>query len=518
MVDNKRKTIISLAWLLLCYCTVCVYVSTCATSYIDADMSSELVLAKLLSEEHAAISENWYYSTELRVLNTQLVFAPLFNLFDSWQAVRAVGTALLLAIMVLCYVFMARSLNISTAGSFISAGVLLLPLSSSYTYSVLQGAFYIPHVCISFVLFGIICRTLSNNKRTLWTAFGGVLAFLAGLGGVRQVFVFTLPIIITAIIILISAYKSGRDLEKSKAFLIISGVMLIASGVGCLVNRAVLPEVYSFCNYGENTYGRDVAFYSFSVDGFAFFVNSIMELLGYHTGALFSGYLIYNVLFGAILLAVVFSVKQLLSCNYEDFLHKVTALFFIVAIALLGLIYCFTDLDRVARYCVPVVVFALPITAAAFERIKELPKLRISIAAAFLLLLAFCSANTYRTSYGSDANSELKAVISYLKSKDYDEGYSSFWSGNLVTELSDGDIEMHVVSSDIITSADGLQYVYKWLQEKAHDTDVPEGRFFLLLKNFEDDACNLPLQPELATETYVIYGFDEFSQFEALYK
>lgn len=218
MVDNKRKTIISLAWLLLCYCAVCVYVSTCATSYIDADMSSELVLAKLLSEEHAVISENWYYSTELRVLNTQLVFAPLFNLFDSWQAVRAVGTALLLAIMVLCYVFMARSLNISTAGSFISAGVLLLPLSSSYTYSVLQGAFYIPHVCISFVLFGIICRTLSNNKRTLWTAFGGVLAFLAGLGGVRQVFVFTLPIIITAIIILISAYKSGRDLEKARRF------------------------------------------------------------------------------------------------------------------------------------------------------------------------------------------------------------------------------------------------------------------------------------------------------------
>lgn len=53
MVDNKRKTIISLAWLLLCYCAVCFYVSTCATAYIDADMSSELVLAKLLSEEHA---------------------------------------------------------------------------------------------------------------------------------------------------------------------------------------------------------------------------------------------------------------------------------------------------------------------------------------------------------------------------------------------------------------------------------------------------------------------------------
>lgn len=201
MVDNKRKTIISLAWLLLCYCAVCVYISTCATAFIDADMSSELVLAKLLSEEHAVISENWYYSTELRVLNTQLVFAPLFGLFDSWQAVRTVGTALLLAIMVLCYVFMACSLNISTAGAFISAAVLLLPLSSSYTYSVLQGAFYIPHVCISFLLLGICCKYIYiyiyiSKKRREWFVLGGVLAFVAGLGGVRQVFVFTFPLLL----------------------------------------------------------------------------------------------------------------------------------------------------------------------------------------------------------------------------------------------------------------------------------------------------------------------------------
>ena len=48
---------------------------------IDADASSELVLAEHLAKTGQILSTDWFYSTELRVLNTQLIYAPLFWIF-----------------------------------------------------------------------------------------------------------------------------------------------------------------------------------------------------------------------------------------------------------------------------------------------------------------------------------------------------------------------------------------------------------------------------------------------------
>ena len=49
---------------------------------LDSDASSEMVLAQQLSQNGGILSRDWIYSTELRVMSTQLVFAPLFLLFS----------------------------------------------------------------------------------------------------------------------------------------------------------------------------------------------------------------------------------------------------------------------------------------------------------------------------------------------------------------------------------------------------------------------------------------------------
>ena len=46
---------------------------------INSDASSEMVLARQLVQERAILSKSWFYSTELRVLNTQLVYAFFFQ-------------------------------------------------------------------------------------------------------------------------------------------------------------------------------------------------------------------------------------------------------------------------------------------------------------------------------------------------------------------------------------------------------------------------------------------------------
>ena len=43
-------------------------------AYLDSDMAGELSLARHLAQQGALLSSGWRYSTEVRLLSTQLVF------------------------------------------------------------------------------------------------------------------------------------------------------------------------------------------------------------------------------------------------------------------------------------------------------------------------------------------------------------------------------------------------------------------------------------------------------------
>lgn len=73
---------------------------------LSSDMSSELVLANLLSKENALLSNKWIYSTELRVINTQVVYSILFHFFSDWSLVRALGNLIMLIGLVISGCFM----------------------------------------------------------------------------------------------------------------------------------------------------------------------------------------------------------------------------------------------------------------------------------------------------------------------------------------------------------------------------------------------------------------------------
>ena len=129
--------------------------------WLDSDDSAEMILAELLSREGGILSKNWYYSTELRVLNTQLVMAPLFCLFSDWRVVRTVGTGILLVILLLSFFFLCRSLKLGKKLIFF-APLIVWPFSREYIQFVLYGLFYIPHLVIIFLTLALC---LNNSPR-----------------------------------------------------------------------------------------------------------------------------------------------------------------------------------------------------------------------------------------------------------------------------------------------------------------------------------------------------------------
>ena len=156
---------------------------------VDADNSSEMVLSNLLASEGGFLSRNWFYSTELRVINTQIVLSLLFRVFDSWQLVRTLGSGILMAVMACTYLYMVHEAGLGRRGKA-SSVLLLVPFCHCYQQFVLFGLYYIPHISISFLTIGLFIGSLKKNK--LWrvkAALNLLLALAAGRGGIRMLVV-----------------------------------------------------------------------------------------------------------------------------------------------------------------------------------------------------------------------------------------------------------------------------------------------------------------------------------------
>lgn len=150
---------------------------------LDDDISSELVLAKTLADSKGfVLTDQWFYSTEIRFLNTQLVFAPLFWLTNNWMVVRLLGTIILLAIMLLAFYFLLAALQQKVMFPWL-ATFLLLPLSGYQIYVINYGVFYIPHVTVSFLVLGLLFYAVrAVGRHYYWFLGGGVHSFVADRG------------------------------------------------------------------------------------------------------------------------------------------------------------------------------------------------------------------------------------------------------------------------------------------------------------------------------------------------
>ena len=124
--------------------------------FLDSDASSELVLARQLFESGEIISRDWFYSTELRVLNAQLIYSVMFRFFSDWHLIRFFSALTIQTIYILCYGFMLHQGGFKKSDFYISASLLLLPVSVSYGRIILYHCHYISHIALAFFLMGLL--------------------------------------------------------------------------------------------------------------------------------------------------------------------------------------------------------------------------------------------------------------------------------------------------------------------------------------------------------------------------
>lgn len=514
---------------------------------LDSDASSELVLAKQLAETGKILSSDWYYSTELRVVNTQLVYAPMFLLFHDWHLVRFFSALVMQAVYILSYGFLLHQSGFSRNSFYGSASLLLLPVSVTYGRIVLYHCYYMPHIIISFLLVGLFLGFAS--KKQLFSVKGGLrlfcllaLAFLGGLGGIRQLMITHAPMLLAVLLACIAEdFHNGKTdtpslLSRQKLILLAVALLSLAAAfLGYKVYTGVFPRYYNFSSGYTNT---DLGILDFSELGevlygflhqFGFRKEiSMLSILGILSlGGIFAaGYCVY------------LAVRN--SCAHrpgKDLRKTLVCSFFLCYTVVMTAVFLITS----SYYYYPLyyalcLSWAVPLLLSIPEHVPQdlhpLHMKRLFSWAAVLILFVNGLANAayfngvekfdqvYEglTIQEKDKADQMAPVVAFLVENGYDAGYADFVEGNLVTELSDGQVAMTNlrIPGTFNDNTMELQY-YNWLTSQWQQ-EAPKEKPFLLLRQrnlnrFENSGYFQYCTQVYTDEFHGVYRIDDLEGF-----
>ena len=478
---------------------------------LDSDEASNMVLGKLLAEEGSILSKNWYYATELKLLNNNLFIQFFFLFSNSWHRVRMLATGCMFLLLAVTYFGMSRACKFGKYAA-LTAAVLFIPFSGEYFYICLKGIFYTLSIQIIFLVLMLAEYYLqaSGWKAKCLLLFSFLTALLAGMGGPRLALVLYLPLLTAAAIILFS----GKSMPNAKKWLVFTGVSFFGNAAGVAANTFILPNYYHYDSYGSEYF----QFPDFS--RLESVLNGFLTTYGYETGKIFSTALLRNgvcmVWIGLTLWAVIYALKRRQEVRPEYFRF---AVFTACAFGIFVLFYLFSASFFNPRYNLTTIILSFPVIAMFLEQSEWPKKISAALLSVLVLLTAVSGLVYYKEHWNIDDNWELRKIAGQLVSEGYHNGYSSFWRSNILTEFSNGELELWDLYSSTYDTAfykvHDIDQMEPWMQAISHDTTHPEGKVFILFTApeaiYNNWAENLRPEDEVyRSYEYVVYGYDDY--------
>jgi len=484
---------------------------------VDSDLASEMILSDLLNKEGTIISHNWFYSTELKVVNLQWFYRLGLLIFpNDWHLARTFGMAITLALFAAAMLFFVKCAGLGRAGLWM-VGTLLWPFGQHYLVYAIYGGYYLVYTFFYMLVLALVLRSLNADKKhcALQWVLACVITAVAGMNGVKQLMVFHAPLCLAAAILLVLALHScGKTnwkaalgaCRKEVRLLAASLVTAVAAAAGYFVSNAVLSRMYDFKSYNFIVWNRDEDWFTLDRILMDFF-----HEFGYENG---SG--VFH--FGGIAAAVGLLlgcwmffciVRLLLRLDKLERNDKLLVLLLVAMLAVCGVAYTYFHEYYLYFWLmnmpVAIAVMAVEIKTEDFHILGARQLLGVGLAACFTL----CAVSTVRQEQEHPylAHKGLNTAAEWLVDNGYTQGYSTFWNGNAMAELTSGKLEVWTLQS--LDRDD----VPNWLQPKSHLTTDPEHPFLLIDTETDGPAENAKLiQYGDCTEVYndgryVIYDF-----------
>ena len=525
-VDKLKRTNMStMGWLILVgvFAVLWYYVDNYIIYTLNSDHSSDLILGHMLAEENRIITPNWCYSTVLKVIDINLIWAILFKFTDNWHTVRVLGSIIIYLLMLACLWFLCNKAGLRKYFGYIGA-VMLLPISEDYFDIVMRGVYYAATIITSLLTMGM-CIAFTNensNKKRLVLMIAGILISIAGgLCGPMQLIMFNVPMVFAAVL----CFFIERDKNKTKlaAFALI---MALATVSGYLFYSGVLAKIYEVQSY------EDQMFQALSIAGIMDVINGWIGVFGYRTGeSIFSSALLFNAVAGIwVLLSIICSVLTLKS-DEHGISAKFIAAVYLSYLVTMVLVFSMSNKIFIPRYMIMSVIFGALAVFTYFAYSSKKRENNRKFVAGFMALVLLCGALSYNEMRKVDNTKGQREAVQALVEQGYTQGYATFWNANVLTELSNGQLELWHWNDgkQEIASLEDFNDIYPWLQSKSHLTTVPSGKVFVLLSANEDYYFEFTKKfsqenviyradnyYDYGYKDYIAYGFESYEELAQL--
>lgn len=489
------------------------------TTLINSDASSEMVLAAQLNREgFSPISRNWFYSNEIRVFHTPMLYRILLAISpNNWHLARLLSVAIFLLILAASISWLMYASGHGKYAFWVSLASIA-PFGRWYGWNVVFHSHYVLHIAVSAVSLALLCNIIHGCHYTKsWKKFISPfillsLSFITGLNGIRQLMIFYIPLLIS--IMILAMIQKRLSLKNSsfplKSLLVIGFLLCVTACAGYLVNLSYLQKHYHFSSLTDTSWTR------FSLSNIWARISDCICLYGWQEEVpIFSLPGIVNGLCLLLVGMIVYAAIYLISKSHLlDRREVLLIAFSITAFCVDLLIYSNTDTYN-ESYWVPLLPFAFIIIFVFLSHyIKEqkiIETIFLGFYTAFILLSSFCTVispmidSPYVGQLHGSAHTQ--DVAHWLRENGYTQGIASFWYSNVITEFSDGQIEMWTVEK-----GNPALTPHNWLQSTEHEI-LPVGEVFLLLPA-NDELPKPFVEYNIYKDDYfVAYGFDDITQY-----
>lgn len=507
----------------------------CHDHWLDSDMAAEMIFSKLLAGEGRFFATpNWYYSTEFRFLYTHWIMGPLFRVLGNWHVIRVIVNLLSYVLMLASYYFFMKPFQVRRGLVILTSVILLLPFSETMMTHMVMGNTYMFHVIIVFLTFGCYLRLVGiesgegkqggKSARKWIGLFCYVgLSLICGVSGVRYLLALQCPLVVTAFICLIGSTEFQQFRRSASSDRLTAGAGAVwKSREMKYFSWSLLGAVCSVAGYGINALyvSRHYVFQTYDSTNFiAVYQGIFLERLQNAIGSLLMlfGYIpdrsvlslrgLITILAFVMLGIFAYCTKRVCSRDREERENRsFVCRFFLVSFFVNLFVFVFTTSTMVPRYYITTFVFVLPVVCFFFEKEKIfLDKLIIGLLLGGCLFLA--SGKTVLSYLTADKNETKRDVAEFLLEEGYSFGYASYWNANIITELTDGEVEIANIGDPL-----RLEY-FKWSSPmKYYESGYHTGKVFLLLTAEEAseyaDAPSVQQGEEIyRDEAYVVYVY-----------
>lgn len=486
-LKRALRTLLPVLIFLLCLGVSVGFYAAYGQHNLDSDISSEFVLAQLLNEEgRAFLTDSWYYSTELRIVSPVPVYQLALRLFSDWHVARTVSIAVLLCGVALSLVYLARGLGVSLTAALLCASALVLPITEYNAFTLVYGGFYTVCVMLTFVQLGLVLRM--DKKRLREPLLLALLGVYGGLNGVRMPMICVAPLLAACVINLFMEMRRCNRLRDALTLpslpLAAGGVLLtLATLIGYAINTRVLSAAYDFAQYSET------ALCPLSVETFTDQLICLTSFFGYRNDAMLLSLegvvslLAFALPFFAAA-AMILLLRMPLSAR-----ERLGALFIPIALVLGMVINVLTlindhpePLPYSVSYYMPAALLMVFALFWVFDRFACKMKV-LRVVPMLALVGVFLAGNTaYRRNDLHTYNTELENIAEYLMDEGCVQGYATFWNANVLTEITDGEIDVYTVENWETGDFN------EWLQRKDHEDWAPVGSVFAIfsMRDYEN--------------------------------